>query len=96
MYSRSSKIAIGFIPGDLGDLGVLGFGDIKVASAGSSRTWGPNIWTKFCWSGGGMGYWPKLISTNDRPKDHKSLATEYCEPYKEKKNPTHFFHRKMN
>ena len=79
MYSRSSKIAMGFIPGDLGDFGVLGFGEVKV-KAGSSRTWGPNICTKFCWSGEGMGYMPKLISTKDRPKDHKSLATEYWEP----------------
>ena len=30
--------------------------------------------------GGGIGYMPRLISTNERPNDHKSLDTEYWEP----------------
>ena len=32
--------------------------------------------------GGGIGYMPRLISTNERPNDHKSLDTEYWEPCK--------------
>ena len=32
--------------------------------------------------GGGIGYMPRLISTNERPNDHKSLDTEYWEPFK--------------
>ena len=28
---------------------------------------------------------PKLISNNERPKDHKSLATEYWDPWKKEK-----------
>ena len=34
--------------------------------------------------GGGIGYMPRLISTNERPNDHKSLDTEYWEPCKKK------------
>ena len=46
----------------------------------SSNTWGPNIWTRVDESGGGMGYMPKLISNNERPRDQRSLATEYWDP----------------
>ena len=46
----------------------------------SSATEGPNICDNVPMSGGGIGYIPKLISSSDRPRDHKSLATEYWEP----------------
>ena len=82
IYSKSSKMAIGFIPGDLGVLGVLGFGTMDV----SSRIWGPNNWTKVDVSGAGMGYIPKLILRSDRPKDHNSLATEYSDPWNKFEN----------
>ena len=82
MYSNSSNMAIGFIPGDLGVRGVRGWGEIIL----SSKTWGPKSWTRVEESGGGMGYMPKLISNKERPSDHKSLATEYCDPYKKKKD----------
>ena len=78
IYSNNSKIAIGLVPGDLGVFGVLGLGEIKL----SSNTWAPNSCTWVEASGGGIGYIPKLISNKDRPSDHKSLATEYWEPWK--------------
>ena len=77
IYSNNSKMAIDLTPGDRGVRGVLGCGEIKL----SSKTWGPKSWTCVDVSGGGMGYMPKLISNKDRPRDHKSLATEYCDPY---------------
>ena len=80
MYSSSSKMAIGFTPGVRG---VRGCGEGRPAAPSiSSVTWEPKSWTRVDWSGGGMGYWPRLISRRERPRDHKSLATEYCEPWK--------------
>ena len=52
-----------------------------LVTLGSSATWGPKIWMRVGPSGGGMGYMPRLISRRESPNDHKSLATEYCEPY---------------
>ena len=78
IYSNNSKMAIGLVPGDRGVRGVFGCGEIKL----SSKTWGPKSWTWVDVSGGGIGYIPKLISNNDSPSDHKSLATEYCDPWK--------------
>ena len=69
-------MAIGLAPGERGVRGVFGWGEIKL----SSKTWGPNSCTWVEVSGGGMGYIPKLISNRDKPSDHKSLATEYCDP----------------
>ena len=77
IYSNNSKMAMDLTPGDLGVLGVLGWGEIKL----SSKIWGPKSFTCVDVSGGGMGYIPKLISNKERPRDHKSLATEYCDPY---------------
>ncbi len=79
MYSRSSKIAIGLTPGVRG---VRGWGEAKPDPAPpiSSATCGPNNCTRVVWSGGGIGYWPKLISSKERPRDQRSLATEYWEP----------------
>ena len=79
------------IAGDLGVRGVLGLlpGPNPAEPGGcggpiSSATEGPNICDNVPMSGGGIGYIPKLISSNDRPRDHKSLATEYWEPCLEK------------
>ena len=80
IYSNNSKMAIGLVPGDRGVRGVFGCGEIKL----SSKTWGPKSCTWVDVSGGGIGYIPKLISNNDSPSDHKSLATEYCDPWKNK------------
>ena len=80
IYSNNSKMAIGLVPGDRGVRGVFGCGEIKL----SSKTWGPKSCTWVDVSGGGIGYIPKLISNNDSPSDHKSLATEYCDPWKKK------------
>ena len=83
MYSNSSKIAMGLNPGVRG---VRGCGEARPDPDISSATWGPNSWTRVMWSGGGMGYMPKLISRRVRPKDQTSLATEYCEPCEDKAN----------
>ena len=68
--------------GDLGVRGVLGLlpGPADPGGCGgpiSSATVGPNIWANVAGAGGGIGYIPKLISSSDKPRDHKSLATEY-------------------
>ena len=39
IYSNNSKMAMDFTPGDLGVLGVLGCGEIKL----SSKIWGPKF-----------------------------------------------------
>lgn len=72
------------IAGDLGVRGVRGLlpGPNPAEPGGcggpiSSATEGPKICANVAISGGGIGYIPKLISNNDKPSDHKSLATEY-------------------
>ena len=77
--------ACDIIAGDLGVRGVRGLlpGCANPAEPGgcggpiSSATEGPKTWDNVAMSGGGIGYIPKLISSKDKPRDHKSLATEY-------------------
>ena len=73
---NNSKIAI-----DLWGWGRLAPAEFVILVE-SSAAWGPKIWTRVSWSGGGIGYMPKLISTRDNPRDQRSLATEYWEPWK--------------
>jgi hypothetical protein len=64
----------------MGERGVRGVLGLRARTAGSVATTGPKMASSAARSGGGIGYMPRLISSNDNPRDHRSLATEYCEP----------------
>ena len=64
---------------------------MPLPSTGASARAEPKMAERVAASGGGMGYMPRLISTRERPRDHRSDATEYWEPWKWKKKDGHRF-----